>query len=62
MADGWLTGWKAIAKHIGLCERTCKRYKKKYSLPVKKLPGGKPSALPGELNQWLINFDKLKNK
>jgi hypothetical protein len=62
MAEGWLTGWKEISQYVGLHIRTCKRYKKKYSLPVKHLPGGTPVSLPYELDQWLINFDDLKKK
>lgn len=58
--DGWLTGWKEIAKYCGLHERTCRRYKKKYSFPVKHLPGGTPVALHYELDQWLIAFTEIK--
>jgi hypothetical protein len=65
--EGWLTGWKAIAQYTGLSIDTCKSYTKRYSLPVKHLPGGKPVALPYELDQYLITFDtdkkiELKNK
>ena len=65
MAEGWLTGWKDIAAYVGLHIRTCKRYKKKYSLPVRSLPAdkrGKPIALKYELDQWLIDFSNIKNK
>jgi len=60
MAEGWLTGWKEIAKYIGCHARTAKRYKKKYSLPVRRSPGGKPVSLQYELDQWLINYDNIK--
>jgi hypothetical protein len=62
MSEGWLTGWKEIANHVGLHIRTCKRYKKKYSLPVHYLPGGTPVSLPYELDEWLIAFSDLKKK
>jgi hypothetical protein len=62
MAEGWLTGWKEIAAYIGLSVRTCKRYKKKYSLPIRSLPGGKPAALPMELDDRLITFNDLKDQ
>lgn len=62
MADGWLTGWKEIAAYCKLHEKTCKRYKKKYSLPVHYLPGGTPTSLPYELDQWLISFHEIKSK
>jgi hypothetical protein len=61
MSEGWLTGWKAISKYVGKHERTCKRYRKRYSLPIKKDPGGRPIAIPYELDEWLINFNRIKN-
>ena len=60
MADGWLTGWKQIGEYTQLSKSTCKRYRKKYSMPVNYLPGGDPVALPLELNLWLENFNKIK--
>jgi len=62
MAEGWLTGWKEIGKYIGLSIDTCKRYRKKYSLPARYTPGGTPVAIPYELDQWLINFSNLRQK
>jgi predicted DNA-binding transcriptional regulator AlpA len=62
MAEGWLTGWKEISKYIGVSKDTCKRYIKQYSLPIKRRPGGRPSAIPYEVDNWLIEFDKLKKK
>jgi hypothetical protein len=60
MADGWLTGWKTIAAYMGRSIQTCKKWKKHYSLPIKYPPGGTPTALPLELDEWLSNFDKIK--
>ena len=60
MAEGWLTGWKDIARYIGLSIATCKRYRKKHQLPVHYMPGGTPVALPHELDQWLINFNDIE--
>lgn len=62
MNEGWLTGWKEIAAYIGLHINTCKKYRKKYSMPVRYLPGGTPACLPYELDQWLIAFDEIKNQ
>lgn len=62
MADGWLTGWKTIAAHVGLHINTCKKYRKKYSMPVHYLPGGTPACLPLELDEWLRAFSRLKAK
>jgi len=61
MADGWLTGWKEIARYMGRSIQTCKNLKKHYSLPIKYPPGGTPTALPYELDQWLINFQNIKS-
>ena len=62
MINGWLTGWKAIAEYVGLHVQTCKRYKKRYSMPISYLPGGTPVAIPYELDEWLISLRKLKQK
>ena len=62
MSDGWLTGWKEISAYVGLHIKTCKRYKKKYSLPVSYLPGGTPVCLPAELDEWLKAFNVLKKE
>lgn len=61
MADGWLTGWKQISDYTQLSKSTCKRYRKKYSMPVNYLPGGDVVALPLELDLWLTNFTKIKS-
>ncbi len=60
MADGWLTGWKEIARYVGLHVRTCRRYKKRYAFPVKYLPGGTPVCLPPELDAWITAFNEIK--
>jgi hypothetical protein len=62
MADGLLTGWKAIAEFMGLHINTCKKYRKKYSMPVYYLPGGTPASIPQQLQEWLIAFSELKAK
>jgi len=62
MVKGWLTGWKEISKYAGVCVMTCKRYRKKYSMPVNYLPGGTPVSIPQELDQWLIQFNEIKNR
>ncbi|KKN00230.1 hypothetical protein LCGC14_1139850 [marine sediment metagenome] len=59
----WLTGWKKIGAHIGITDRqTLKKYKRKYGLPVRRLPGGRPVAIPEELNMWLVEFDNRRRK
>jgi hypothetical protein len=58
MADPWLSGWKAIAAHIGLTVKTAKKLHKEHGLPVRALPtGGLRVALPHELKEWLIRYN-----
>jgi len=57
---GWLTGWKEIAGYISQTIKTAKKYHKKYGMTIRRGPGGKPIALPSELDKWLIKFDDLK--
>ena len=61
MQNGWLTGWKDIAKYIGRCTKTAQMYARTYHMPVRHLPGA-VQALPYEIDQWLIEFDKIKKK
>jgi hypothetical protein len=62
MAEGWLTGWKDIAVYMGRSIQTCKNLKRHNSLPIKYPPGGTPTALRYELDQWLINFHNIKTE
>lgn len=57
--EGWLTGWKRIAAHIGLNEQTAKVLHKRHGLPVRQLPSGQRVALPSELDAWLKQFSHL---
>ena len=57
---GLLTGWKRIASFLGVSVRTARRYAKRYSMPVRNWPGGRPWAIPDELLRWGILFDDLK--
>jgi hypothetical protein len=56
--DGWLTGWKAIASYLGVCERTAMRYTDNYGMPVRRLPSGKTTVLRNELDNWRTKYDK----
>ena len=59
MENGWITGWKRIARYIGTSIRTAKRYHYEYSMPVRRLPGSRPVAFEYELDLWLVKFDEL---
>jgi hypothetical protein len=58
----WLTGWKAISNHLGVCERTAMRYTDNYGLPVRKFPSGKVTALQEEVKKWSDNYNKKLKK
>lgn len=35
-------------------------YHIKYKMPVRRLPGNMPAILPGEVDEWLVQFDEIK--
>ena len=53
----WLTGWKAIGKHIGKSAKTAQRYARK-GMPFFRDPGGRPVSLPWQLNEWLVEMNQ----
>ena len=55
---GLLTGWKRIASFLDVSVRTVKRYAKRYNMPIRNWPGGRPWAIPDELLRWGIYFDE----
>ena len=59
---GLLSGWKRIAAFLDVSVRTARRYAKRYSMPVRNWPGGRPWAIPHELIQWGIYFDEAIKK
>lgn len=50
--NGWLYGRKAIADYIGCDVKTLLKYASEYSLPIRRLPNGKPFAIPSEMDRW----------
>ena len=62
MFEGWLSGWKEIARYIGRSVRTTKRYYYLYSMPVHRVPPGSVHAIPFELDKWMIIFDEKLQK
>jgi len=58
--QGWITTWKSIAKYIDRSIKTAKMYHIKYKMPVRRLPGNMPAILPGEVDEWLVQFDEIK--
>jgi len=62
LGEGWLSGWEAIARHIGRSVRTAKRYHYLYSMPVRRVPPGSVHALSHEIDLWLVKFDEILRK
>ena len=59
---GLLSGWKRISSFLGVSVWTARRYAKRYSMPIRNWPGGRPWAIPCELIKWGIYFDDAKKK
>ncbi len=52
MSEGWLVGWKEIARYIGYSVGTAKKYHYDYRMPVLR-NFGKVKADPDELDKWI---------
>ncbi len=55
-ARGVLSGWKAIATHVGVQTRTAQRWASVHGMPVHRYPGrkGRVFALREELDRWRL--------
>lgn len=63
LADmGLLTGWKRIARFMGVSIQTAKRLATRYSMPVRRLPPDRPFAVPFELLTWAVKFDEIRQE
>jgi hypothetical protein len=59
---GLISGWRGIAKFLDVSIRTAQRYAKKYYMPVRNWPGGRPWVIPAELIEWGLELDRLTKK
>ena len=53
--DGRLVSWKEISSYLGIEERTCQRWEKKYGLPIRRIDSAAKSrvfAFQAELDEW----------
>ncbi len=55
-------GWQDIGRYINRSERTAKRWHYELSMPVYRDPGGRPWALPYQINLWLVYYDLYRRK
>ena len=53
---GWIVGWHNITKYLGRGIPTARAYHTKFGMPLHRLPGDVPVAIPAELDLWLIEF------
>jgi hypothetical protein len=65
MTDGWVTGKENVLeyckKHFGFHSWQSVRYwRKKYALPVKYLPNGKPFIIVPEIIFWANRYYEIK--
>lgn len=60
MAQPWLTGWKEIARYLGVHEQTAIKWWKHDGMPVFNTPGGLKAAIPELLDRWLIKSNKKR--
>ena len=54
MAESWLVGRKAISDYMNVCWDTVRKWRREYGCPIYKGPGGRPTAMADELDEWLV--------
>ena len=59
---GWLFGWKAIAKYLGMSVSTAKRYNRILSMPILNGRGNTKIAISPMLDMWIIEYNRLREK
>jgi len=57
----WLFGWKEIGQRLRVNAVTARRWHKKYKMPVVRTPDGRPMQLPEIIDEWIIQYNKIKN-
>jgi hypothetical protein len=60
--QGWLVGRKEICAYLHITWQTVRKWKRYYGLPIRHRPGGKPFAIPGELDRWAELFDQKRQE
>jgi len=62
MPEGWLYGWKSIARFMGCNLTTAKRYHYRFGMPILRAPNGTIIGLPELITQWLLKFNEKDTK
>ena len=60
--EGWLVGWKHIAKYLDVSVRTAKRWYCNYGVPLFRGPGNRVVGLPALLDGWIIEANRPRKK
>lgn len=55
-----MLGWKEIAAYLRVSDRTARRYKTLYGLPVCYMPSGTPAITPGMVEKWLLKSMEIQ--
>lgn len=56
----WLTGWKSIAAAMDVAPSTAKRWAKRFRMPAKRGPTGRPAITLGDLSTWRRNLPEAE--
>lgn len=51
---GGLSGWRAIARHLGVCESTANQWARIHGLPVMHRPDGRVYITISLIDQWVM--------
>ncbi len=57
-----LRGWKAIAEHLGVSERTAQRWHRDYGMPVIRILAKRCCIHTAVLVEWWIRLDRGQRK
>ena len=65
--DEWLVGLRAIARYMGVSERSIRRWRDRHGMPVGVLPSGHALASKQSIRDWVlvrgrVALDKRRNE
>ncbi len=63
MTEPFISGWRNILKLFGLRDaKALRKYADRYSMPIRRLPSGRPIVIVTEIETWLVEFDERWKK
>lgn len=60
--NGWIVGWRKIAKYCDVSIETAITLHKRFNMPVMELPTGTRVALSYELDEWVMLYNENLNQ